>query len=96
MRELRIRPRARQDLKRIWRYTADQWGDAQADLYLAQIDAGVRGLANFPDIGEPMEHVRTAYRKLQINRHLIFYRATDPIVEIVRVLHQAMDVARRL
>lgn len=96
MHEIRIRPRARQDLKEIWRFTADKWGEAQADLYLGQIDTAIRSLRDYPEIGEPAEHVRPAYRKLQVNRHLIFYRTGDKTIDIVRVLHQSMDIARRL
>lgn len=94
--EIRIRPRARQDLKAIWTYTLERWGESQADLYLQQLDAGIRSLIDFPDIGESCEHIRAGYRKLQVNRHLIFYRRGERHIEIVRVLHQAMDVARHL
>jgi len=93
---IRIKPRARQDLKAIWRYTLERWGEPQADLYLQQLDAGIRSLIDFPDIGESCEHIRAGYRKLQVNRHLIFYRRAERHIEIVRVLHQAMDVARHL
>jgi toxin ParE1/3/4 len=92
MPEIRIRPRAREDLKAIWRYTLRQWGERQADLYLQQLDHGIRSLADFPDLGVPSDHTRAGYRKLHVNRHLIFYRPDDSRVEIVRVLHQAMDI----
>ncbi len=42
MPEILIRPRAREDLKAIWRYTLRQWGERQADLYLQQLDHGIR------------------------------------------------------
>lgn len=96
MPDVRIRPRARQDLEAIWRYTSEHWGEPQADLYVKQLDAGIQSLREFPDIGEPCDHVRAGYRKLHVNRHLIFYRRSDRYVEIVRVLHQSMDVRRRL
>jgi len=93
---IRITPRARQDLKSIWTYTLRRWGEPQADLYLQQLDAGIRSLIDFPDIGEPCEHIRAGYRKLQVNRHLIFHRHGEKHIEIVRVLHQSMDVVRHL
>lgn len=96
MPDIRIRPRAREDLKAIWRYTCERWGEVQADFYLQQLDAGIRSLLEFPDIGEPCDHIRVGYRKLQVNRHLIFYRRSDERIEIVRVLHQAMDIGRHL
>jgi toxin ParE1/3/4 len=96
MPEIRFRPRAQSDLKAIWRYSFQQWGERQADLYLKQLDDGIQSLRDFPDLGEPCDHIRVGYRKLQVNRHLIFYRRTDQRIEVVRVLHQAMDVGRHI
>lgn len=44
MLELLVRPRARRDLKEIWRYTVEQWGAAQADQYLYDLDREIQGL----------------------------------------------------
>jgi len=96
MPKILIRPRAREDLKAIWRYTLRQWGERQANLYLQQLDHGIRSLADFPDLGVPCDHIRAEYRKLHVNRHLIFYRRDGSHVEIVRVLHQAMDIESHL
>jgi toxin ParE1/3/4 len=96
MPEILIRPRAHSDLKAIWRYSFQQWGERQADLYLKQLDDGIQSLREFPDLGEACDHIRTGYRKLQVNRHLVFYRRSDQRIEVVRVLHQAMDVGRHL
>jgi toxin ParE1/3/4 len=93
---IRIRPRAQQDLKAIWRYTFQRWGEARADLYLQQLDAGIRSLLDFPEIGEACDHIRAGYRKLQVNRHLVFYLHSTARIQIVRVLHQSMDVGRHL
>lgn len=89
---IRITPRARQDLKAIWTYTLKRWGAPQADLYLRQLDAGIRSLIDFQDLGESCEHIRAGYRKLLVNRHLVFYRRGAMHIEIVRVLHHSMDV----
>lgn len=80
----------------IWRYTLERWGAAQADLYLHQLDGGIRTLLDFPDLGESCDPLRPGYRKLQVNRHLIFYRPRSDCIESVRVLHQAMDIERHL
>jgi toxin ParE1/3/4 len=93
---IRITPRARQDLKAIWTYTVKRWGEPQADLYLRQLDAGIRSLIDFQGLGESCEHIRAGYRRLLVNRHLIFYRQGETHIEIVRVLHQSMDVPHHL
>ena len=93
---IRITPRARQDLKAIWMYTLERWGEPQADLYLRQLDAGIRSLLDFTNLGESCEHVRAGYRRLLVNRHLVFYRYVESHIEVVRVLHQSMDVPHHL
>jgi len=93
---IRITPRARQDLKAIWAYTLKRWGSPQADLYLRQLDDAIRSLIDFPELGESCEHIRAGYGKLLVNRHLIFYRHGEVYIEIVRVLHQSMDVPQHL
>jgi len=93
---IRITPRARQDLKAVWTYSRKRWGEPQADLYLHPLDAGIRSLIDFQDIGESCEHIRTGYRRLLVNRHVIFDRRGAAHIEIVRVLHQSMDVAHHL
>jgi len=50
MRELVKRPRAKDDLKGIWRYTFDEWGEAQADKYLAEIEAKLGRLKSNPHL----------------------------------------------
>jgi toxin ParE1/3/4 len=69
MPEIRIRPRAQSDLKAIWRYSFQQWGERQADLYLKQLDDGIQSLRDFPEVGEPCDDIRAGYRKLQVSRH---------------------------
>ncbi|MCB1965037.1 MAG: type II toxin-antitoxin system RelE/ParE family toxin, partial [Candidatus Accumulibacter sp.] len=55
MLELLVRPRARRDLKEIWRYTVQQWGEAQADQYLYDLDREIQGLLKFPELGTPYD-----------------------------------------
>jgi plasmid stabilization system protein ParE len=43
-----------------------------------------------------MEHVRKGYRASKAKSHLILYRIENNIVEIIRVLHEQMDIENRL
>lgn len=94
--ELFVRPRARRDLKEIWSYTLEQWGVVQANQYLVDLDREIQMLLSFPELGTPCDHVRPGYRRLQVKRHLVFYRHSGQRLEIVRVLHDAMDVKNHL
>jgi toxin ParE1/3/4 len=91
MREIVKRPRAREDLKGIWRYSFTEWGEAQADKYLAEIGAGIARLKEHPELGRSREDLRAGYRSLRINHHVVFYVVTPTVVRIVRVLHMRRD-----
>ncbi len=44
-----------------------------------------------------MEHIKQGYKASKVKSHLIFYRkGEDQVTEIVRVLHQRMDIEDRL
>lgn len=96
MLKLVIRPRALADLKGIWRYSFQQWGVAQADRYLQDMDREIQELLQFPELGSSYELIRPGYRALHVKRHLVFYRRQGESLEIVRVLHEAMDVKNHL
>jgi toxin ParE1/3/4 len=83
--------RAREDLKGIWRYTFAEWGEAQADKYLAEPGAGIARLREHPELGRPREDVRPGYRSLRINEHIVYYTITPSVIRIVRILHVRMD-----
>lgn len=90
------RPLARQDLIDIWRYTEKTWGERQADTYLDELDAGIRQLLEYPELGRDRSDVRPGYRSLAVNRHIVFYTLDEDVIRVVRVLHSRMDPDKRL
>ena len=87
---------ARADLKNIDNYTYQTWGRAQADKYLTMIEEGCHFLAEHPTIGKSQDEFCPGLRKHSIGKHYIFYRSTEQGIEVIRVLHQAMDIPRHL
>ena len=87
--------KALNDLKEIGRYTERTWGLEQRNHYLLMIDQCFHDLSAAPQRGCDCNVIRSGYRKHQAGRHVVFYRvlASDQI-EIVRVLHERMDVER--
>ena len=83
---------AKQDLRSIGRYTQTTWGREQRNTYLAKIDAAFLLLADEPQLGKSCDDLRTGYRKYPVGRHLIFYRQSADGLEIIRILHQRMDI----
>jgi len=91
-----LRPRARRDIDDIWSFTMERWGEAQAERYVSAIRSTLDRVAGDPSKGRPCDDVRAGYFKIASGSHLIFYRFHGQRVEVVRVLHQRMDVRRHL
>ena len=81
------------DLKNIAIYTTKTWGAAQCNIYLSMMDATFNEIGCAPKIGTSIDHVREGYFKYPAGKHLIFYRIiSNKEIEIVRILHNSMDV----
>ncbi len=95
MSEYRLSPLALRDLEDIWAYTLDNWSIEQAESYHARLVQAFEDLAAGRKVGRPV-NVRTGYRKLAVGSHVVFYRTSGSFVDVMRVLHQRMDVSRHL
>lgn len=87
---------AEQDLIDIWLYTFGKWGESQADRYLDELNWGMQTIAENPKIGIDYSFFREGYRCFNVNHHLIFYRITEDHIEIIRILHENMDIKQNL
>lgn len=92
-----LSPAAQADLEQIWDYTRDRWGVDQAEVYLRELQRAIERTAANPQIGRACDEIRPGYRKLAAASHTVFYQLTaDGAIDVVRVLHQRMDVDRHL
>lgn len=96
MPSFRLTAKARDDLKSIGHFTQQRWGRDQRNNYLAQLDESFHVLAREPHKGRACNDIREGYRKYRVGRHLIFYRESGGGIEIVRILHQRMDLEAHL
>lgn len=94
-RQYRLSPRAQADLEEIWLYTFKQWSLEQADRYHRDLIATIEALASGTKAGGPVD-VRAGYFKYLVGRHVVFFRQSDMTLDVIRVLHQQMDVDRHL
>ena len=93
----RYSPAARSDLRSIWRYTARNWTISQADEYLAAIRAECDRAASGFISGRSAEQYRVGYMMISVGSHFVFYKqAVDGGIDVIRVLHQRMDLLSRL
>jgi toxin ParE1/3/4 len=97
IKKYRISKQAIDDLNDIWVYTFHKWSKEQADRYYDLIIEEIEFISDNYLIGKSVELSRKNYRVTKIKSHLIFYRKVEnEIVEIVRILHQRMDIKKRL
>jgi toxin ParE1/3/4 len=87
---------ADRDLTEIYRYSYRSFGPVQADSYLLALEQCFVRLAQFPQLGRSIAHVRSGYFRFEHARHTVFYVRTEDGVRIVRVLHESMDPDRHL
>lgn len=93
----RISEKAVEDLENIWTYTLNKWSIEQADRYYNLIINEIEFIAKNFQTGKSMDHIKNGYRASIVKSHLIFYRKSqNNQVEIVRILHQRMDIESRI
>jgi toxin ParE1/3/4 len=91
-----ISKKAVSDLEEIWLYTVEKWSVDQADRYYNLIFDEIHYICKNRSAGKPMEHVRKGYRASKVKSHLIFYRIRNNTIEVIRILHEQMDIENRL
>lgn len=96
MAKVEITESADRDLTDIYLYTHSEFGERQADRYLANLDDCFQRLAKRPLSARSAEHLRAGYRRFEHGSHIIFFIQIEGGIRIVRVLHQRMDVKRHL
>ena len=92
-----ISEEALKDIDNIWLFTAENWSFEQADRYFNLILDEIEYISeNFED-GRDIGRVRKGYRYSKVKSHLIFYKKSKSgKIEIIRVLHEKMDIENRL
>ena len=91
-----ITKKARNELIGIWEYTLQNWSHQQADKYYQILIEKIEEIAKRPHIGRNYDRVEIGLKGVAVKSHIIFYQIKDNTVEIVRVLHQRMDLENRL
>jgi toxin ParE1/3/4 len=89
----RITNKAQSDLISIGRFTVKEWGLAQRNFYLKQLDTYFSQIAENPKLGMVCDFIVSGYRRFPQGSHVIFYKqSSEGVIEIIRVLHKSMDI----
>ena len=83
MADLLFSNKAVEDLTDIWNYTVETWSETQAD-------------SPHP-LGKEYAEIMEGLFGYRTGKHIIFYRsASERAVEVVRILHERMDLKNRI
>ncbi len=97
MAEYKLTHKAVEDLSKIWNYTFEIWSERQADKYYDELIIDFQEIAKNPDLGKNYDGISKRLVGMKANRHIIFYRTlSETYVEITRVLHERMDLKKRI
>jgi len=89
---------AKNDLENIWLYTFENWSTEQADRYVNLIIDEIEYLSLKPESGLNFGNIRKGYFRSKVKSHFIFYKINTKReeLEIVRILHERMDIESHL
>lgn len=84
-------PAADIDLLEIWSYISQRDFET-ADRFLERLEAAFEQLAGQPFMGRDRRDLLLGLRSFAVGRYIIFYRISEDVVQIARVLNAARDV----
>ncbi|NOX49074.1 MAG: type II toxin-antitoxin system RelE/ParE family toxin [Gammaproteobacteria bacterium] len=96
--KVQFRPAALVDLDGIYDSTVELWSVAQADYYHAQLMSTLDQLLQHPRSGHVYPAISTSvkFRSIPSGHHLIFYIIDGATLDMVRILHDRMDIRAKL
>ena len=88
MTKYRLSSLAKQDLIEIAIYGDQNFGIEQSNHYRDRLKNRFELLAEQPLLFPAVDHIYSGYRRSVCGKHSIYYRITDEVVEIMRILGQ--------
>lgn len=96
MRVLKKTLAAEEDLINIWSYTCETWGERQAEQYLDSFSNTFKQLLHTPEMARLRTEFRPPVRIHPHRHHLIIYMADHSEVNVIRVLHECVNIEDQL
>ncbi len=88
----RLAAPASRDIEAIIDYVADNSSFDAAELLLNRINDQCKRLASFPSMGRKRNELAPNVRSFPIDDYLIFYRAIEEGIEVLRVISGYRDL----
>ena len=85
------------DLREIATYTRKTWGKEQEAIYIKGLFDCFERIATLETVNIDYSHIKSGCFKFKISHHLIIFQwLKDGRPEIIRVLHESMDVPSQI
>ena len=86
-----ISPIAKKDLKGIYEFGKSKWGREQSNKYLETVKNKMLQIFEYPNSGRDRMEISLGIKSLSVGSHIIYYRANNNSIEVVRVLHRRQE-----
>lgn len=98
MAKYHITRKAAEDLTSIWEYTLKTWSESQADIYYHELKKTFDSIAERPTFYDrEYVEIKLGVYGRRCKKHIVFYKlAEEGDIEIIRILHERMDIERTL
>ena len=97
MAKYKLTNKAVADLSNIWEYTYEVWSEKQADKYYDILISNCEDIAENPNLGKVYKGISKRLLGVKVNKHIIFFRTINQnYIEITRILHERMDLKKRI
>ena len=90
--KFKLSVRARADIKKLFRYSFQQFGENQAVKYKAGLNECFQLLADNPDMERECNNIRDGYFRHEHQSHIIFYTQRSNDIFITTIIHDRMDI----
>lgn len=87
---------AKEDLIDIWLYGEMNWGAVSADQYLDSLDEFLQTLTNSPERFALRRDFEPPVRIATFKSQIVVFLESNKHIQVIRVLHQSMDVPQHL
>lgn len=86
MYDVRLSNLAKEDLRRIYYYGLEHFGQQQADKYFYAFFSMFEHIAENPNVYQSVDHIRPGYRRCPCGVDSIYYRIEHNTIEIMAIL----------
>lgn len=101
---VRLGRQAEQDYIEILQWTTKTFGEGQASTYAETIARAIEALEDGPDVlgARAREDIQPGIRTLHVarraraGRHFVVFRVAGSNIDVLRLLHDSMDLPRHL